>query len=176
MFLQPFQEFFHVNECSLSNKTARSWRVRSFHFSGSLPLLSSAQAGIMIHWLFKKKKNCLIFTEHTDAGRTLHTKNLNLKSNETLDKTATPSRREVLQSGRSTQTPSWHFYPPQNFSCAPYIKHKENHSFVLHFFHGAKDDKQNEVSSKKLLKGPKREKEVLKYIFKKQHINVLSET
>lgn len=75
-----------------------------------------------------------------------------------LDKTATPSRREVLQSGRNTQTPSWHFYPPQNFSCAPYIKHKENHSFVLHFFHGAKDDKQNEVSSKKLLKGPKRER------------------
>jgi hypothetical protein len=67
-------------------------------------------------------------------------------------------------------------YPPENFNCAPYIKHKENHSFVLHLFHGTKDDKQNEVSSKKLLKRPKREKQVLKYILKRQHINVLSET
>ena len=101
------------------------------------------------------------------AGRTLHTGNLNLKSNETLSKIAILSSKELLQSGRSTQTASWHFYPPENFNCAPYIKHKENHSFVLHFFHGAKDDKQNEVSSKKLFKGPKGEKQVQKYIFKK---------
>lgn len=41
----------------------------------------------------------------------------------------------------STPERGKHFYPPENFNCAPWIKYKENHSFVLHFFHGAKDDK-----------------------------------
>ena len=50
-------------------------------------------------------------------------------------------------------------HPPEDFNCAPGIKHKENHSFVLHFFHGAENKKQNKISSKKLLKRSKRERE-----------------
>ena len=85
-------------------------------------------------------------------------------------------RQSLIHSRRSTQTPFWHFYQPENFNCAPYIKHKENHSFVLHFFHGTKDDKQNEVPSKKLLKRPKREKKKNFNTFLRQQVNVLSET
>lgn len=43
-------------------------------------------------------------------------------------------------------------HQPEQLNDTPEIKYEEHHRFALHFLQGSKDNKQNEVSSKYLLK------------------------
>lgn len=154
-----------MNESSLSNNTARSWRVRwVFHFTRFLPLLPQCP-GWYCNPMAALNKLCLTFVQSTQMQLELSTDG-SLISNQMRPSLRQRLPQEESWSRRSIQTPSWYFYPPENFNCAPQIKHKENHSFILHFFHVTKDDKQNEISSKKLLKRCKRKERRLKTYFK----------
>lgn len=43
---------------------------------------------------------------------------------------------------------------PKNLNGAPQIENEKHHWLVLHFFHGTKNDEQDEIPSNHLVKGP----------------------